>query len=337
MNKSKSKGFLLTAILLAVTIVVVIFTLFLFLNKSDNGDTIADSENSSDEDISVDDNLYIDYTKINYDGKTYAYNTDIKTVLFLGVDQFSDSSETEEIVGGRSDTMVLLIVNNAEESITMLNISRDTQTEVNVYSTNGDYLSSTVMSLALQYNYGDGEERSCLYTKNAVSKLLYDIPINYYLSMDLDDLNSIVNNIGGIDVYMSNDYTYVNPLYIKGEIVHLDGAMAEEFIRYRDLSVLNGNEIRMDRQEDFLTAFLEKTDELREEDEEAVTALTQMILPYVLTDMDAETINRVLSYEVKPESYRLPGETILGEEHYEFFVEHEAMGKLIVDLFYVER
>ena len=62
--------------------------------------------------------------------------------------------------GGRSDCMILFIMNEADGTAKMLEISRDTMTKIAVYDTKGEYaLDSTMHDFTMQYSFGDGANK----------------------------------------------------------------------------------------------------------------------------------------------------------------------------------
>ena len=78
-----------------------------------------------------------------YNGKTYEYNKNITSILFMGVDK-RELEETEvNGTGGQADVIVLFAVDTKTGKISMINISRDTMTDVTVYSANGGYVGSS--------------------------------------------------------------------------------------------------------------------------------------------------------------------------------------------------
>ena len=77
--------------------------------------------------------------------------------------------------GGQSDALILLSTNKEDKTTTLLEISRDSMTDVKTYDLNGEYLGKERAQITIQYAYGDGEQRSCQLTKEAVSNLLYEI------------------------------------------------------------------------------------------------------------------------------------------------------------------
>ncbi|MDD2218126.1 MAG: LCP family protein, partial [Eubacteriales bacterium] len=77
-------------------------------------------------------------------------------------------------------------------------------------------------------------------TANAVSDILLGMPINYYAVIEYDDIEKIVDTIGGVPMYIEKNMKYSDPkddppLYINikaGQQV-LDGEDSVKFLRFR--------------------------------------------------------------------------------------------------------
>ena len=80
---------------------------------------------------------------ISWKGKKYTYNTDLTNILFHGIDT-SDPIATENTPGesGQSDCVMLLSLNNKTKQATILQINRNTMTDIDVYDFSGNYLKS---------------------------------------------------------------------------------------------------------------------------------------------------------------------------------------------------
>lgn len=88
-----------------------------------------------------------------------------------------------------------------------------------------------------------------------------NISIDSYAHMDLEGFRKIVDEIGGVDMYVSQDMYYNDPdqnLYInlkKGQ-QKLDGEMAEQFVRFRS-GYIRADISRQNAQKEFMVAFLQ--------------------------------------------------------------------------------
>lgn len=262
---------------------------------------------------------------ITKDGIRYVPDSSLRTYLFLGVDDVGLNYENYGR-GGRTDTILLLVKSGKE--LRILEISRDTMTEVDTYDTAGDYLSTGVMQLNMQYSYGDSPRRSAYLTKRAVSALLGGVSIHGAVSLTMSGIAPIVDAMGGIDVRMEEDCTYIDPAYKLDTEVRMDGAAAEHFIRWRDKTLTGGNDARMSRHTWFIRQMLSQASE------SSLTNLLKAADPYLNTDLTAEEIHALYDCELV-ESIRLPGESRRGVLHDEFYVDEEALQNVLINLLYV--
>ena len=333
-KKKKNDLWIVMIVIGTVFLCAVAVMLFLYSNKNDEEGVKTESDAS--ESIQNEAQDYSDFTTIQYEGKKYKYNPDIKTILFMGIDQRDIGSEDGGGEAGRSDALILLLVNAKEETVAMFSLSRNAITEVQMTNDDGERVTSADMHLALQYSFGDGKEKSCQLTRDAVSNLLYGIPINYYVSMDLDGLDHIVDVLGGVSILMKEDYTRIDPSFVKGETVKMTGEQTEKYIRHRDVSESGSNEKRVERQEDFLKAFVVQLKESMGDDGRKLQSMWGMVSPFLITDLSADMVGQMASYEMLEESYRLPGENVLGEHYDEFYVDDDQLRELLIKILYKE-
>lgn len=274
---------------------------------------------------------------ITYNGKKYQYNSDLRTMLFLGVDK-DEVVTVRENTGrsGQSDCLILLVLDTESKTTTLLEISRDSMADVKIYGIDGDYMATETAQIATQYAYGDGEKRSCQLTRNAVSNLLYDIPIHDYLSLNMAGIVPIVDQIGGVTITITEDQTAIDPVLVSGATVTMDGILAEKYIRSRDTSVLGSNEQRMERQTQFVQALLEKIKSTEDGGNAMLHQFWQAGQPYITTDLSLNMLEKISSYDMDPQILKVPGEVQAGVEHDEFHVDDAELQELIIRIFYRE-
>lgn len=137
------------------------------------------------------------------------------SILLLGVDT-GDLGRTER---GRSDTMMVVTVNPNTKKSTMMSIPRDTYTEIVGYGT----------SDKINHAYAFGGNSMAI---NSVQNLL-DIPIDYYVTVNMAGIQEIVNAVGGVDIVSPLTFTSSGYTFYEGDVNHLDGAAALAFARMR--------------------------------------------------------------------------------------------------------
>lgn len=273
---------------------------------------------------------------VTYEGKEYVYNYNLKNILFLGIDNEAEIElENRPGMGGQADCIMILSMNSEDKTSTILQISRDSMTEIDIYDTQGNHYTSISAQLAAQYAYGNTATTSCWATKNTVSELLYNLPIYGYISLDIAGIPLINEYVGGVTLTMPEDYTDVDPTFTKGNTITLDGEQAERYVRYRDTNKKGSNQVRMERQVHYIPALKDKLVESLDDSEEDVEELTSIIEPYLVTDLTTEEIAQLAEYEWEVENVTyVPGEVMVGEEHEEFHINEAELQKLIIDTFY---
>ncbi|MCY6959726.1 LCP family protein [Clostridium brassicae] len=172
-------------------------------------------------------------------------------ILALGVD-IGDPTIKSGNVPKRTDTMMLIHYNPTSEEVSIVSIPRDTLIKINKKN----------FKINAAHAVGNVD-----YSIDAVEKLL-DIDIDYYGKIDYQGFREIIDSIGGVDMEITRNMNYDDEsqdLHIhfkKGEEVHLDGAKAEQFFRWRKnndgTGLADGDIGRIDNQHIFVQKVLEK-------------------------------------------------------------------------------
>ena len=270
---------------------------------------------------------------ITYKGEKYKYNYNLRTVLFMGVDKEGEIEEKKVGDGGQTDSLVLFAMDTEKKTTQALSVSRDTMTDIRTYDMSGEFLSTERAQLALQYAYGDGKAKSCVLTREAVSNLLYQTPVNSYVALTMEGFSRIADELGGIRITVPQDYTHINPAFKKGETITLNGKMAEQYVRYRDTSASGSNNERMERQSQFIEALVKQLQINMKEKKDAVHLYRKM-KPYMVTDISEEELEKMINYEFEGKVEKVPGTVQKGEKYDEFIVDNEKLQEKVINMFY---
>lgn len=173
---------------------------------------------------------------VEYEGSTYTYNDHLSNYLFMGIDSTEEVSNMEsQMDAGQADSIFIVSLDRAEETLQVLSVPRDTITEIEVFNPSGTSLGMTDNHINLQYAYGDGKEESCELMKTAVSNLLHGLPIQGYYSMNISGISEVGKLVGDVEIVVPDDSLEEHDPYFKeGATVIINGDNAEEFLRYRD-------------------------------------------------------------------------------------------------------
>jgi len=275
-------------------------------------------------------------TRITWQGKEYTYNQNIRNILFIGVDK-KEEMQIQDYAGrgGQADCLILLSLNTKDKTATMLNISRDSIVNLDIYDMSGDFLAEERGQIALQYAYGDGEKRSCWLQKKAVTELLHDIPINSFIALNIDGISTIADVLGGVELTVPEDYTSIDPSFVKGETIVLKGDKAERYVRYRDINEFGSNNGRMERQNQFLRALVSLLKKKVSENSAYVDTLLTAGKPFMTTDMTVDQIKELADYDLDETFIKVPGETQPGAEHDEYIIDDDNLMELLIKMFYI--
>lgn len=289
--------------------------------------------------------------ELRYHGKTYAYKNNIMTFLFMGIDKTGEMEASEDLYeGGQADALFLAVLDPDEEKISIIGVNRDTMTNISVYDRNGLYAGTQTAQIALAHAYGDGMEKSCENTVNAVSQLFYGLPIHGYCALNMEVVPLLNDAVGGVDVVipesaagadMGINGTRHKTGWKTGQQVHLMGNDAYTFIRYRDTDQAQSAEARLERQKTYLQAFIAQAVNAVKSDLTLPLTLYTTISPYMVTDITAQEAvhiaSEAVSYSFSGENlYSMEGEVRMGEIFEEFYPDETALYELILQVFYEE-
>lgn len=220
---------------------------------------------------------------ITYKGHKYAFNENVVSIAFMGVDQRDLQSKKDADFVGCADADVVVTVDTSDGTVKIINIPRDTMVDIDVYNDTGVFLSTENVQLCLAYAYGDGKTKSCENVTKAISRILYNVPINKYFALDLEGVAPINDAIGGVT--LEAQYSVPDKGIEKGKKVTLKGDMAEAYVRTRDMDYLEASLNRSARIEQYVKAFAQQLIPAVKKDFGVVTKLYNTASKYSQTNI----------------------------------------------------
>ncbi|GAB4468629.1 MAG: LCP family protein [Elainellaceae cyanobacterium] len=170
-------------------------------------------------------------------------------ILVMGVDRFTDAP-TDSIdieLGGRSDVMLLVRVDPATNTASVLSIPRDTRVNIPGYGT-------AKINAA---NQEGGPELAA----QTVSHNFDGVLIDRYVRVSTDSFRALVDLVGGVEVYVPfpmkyEDMTQKLKIDLEEGLQTLNGDQAEQFARFRNDG--QGDIGRVQRQQQVLRALKDR-------------------------------------------------------------------------------
>ncbi|WP_160722731.1 LCP family glycopolymer transferase [Bacillus sp. USDA818B3_A] len=167
-------------------------------------------------------------------------NSDPISILLVGVDEREGDS-------GRTDSMIVATINPKTKSTKLLSIPRDTRTLL-INPDNPNKKRYDKINAA--YAYG-GIEESIATVENFLN-----IPIDYYIKVNMESFKGIVDAVGGIDV--NNKYAFeLDGVSLDVGKYHLNGTEALMYARMRHQDPL-GDFGRQQRQREVISKIVAK-------------------------------------------------------------------------------
>lgn len=162
------------------------------------------------------------------------------SVLILG----TDTGDLGRTYKGRTDTIILATINPKQKNVSLTSIPRDTQ--VNIPDSRNSY-----DKVNAAYEIG-GASTSI----ETVQKTL-DVPIDFYMLVNMGGLKKVVDSVGGVSVKPLLTFKYDNVSVTKGKTTKLDGKQALSYARMRHDDP-DGDYGRQKRQKQIITAIIDK-------------------------------------------------------------------------------
>ena len=224
-------------------------------------------------------------------------------VLISGIDTAGDINSVS-----RSDVNIIMTVNPKNHEVLLTNIQRDMQ--VQLHGTTGIKDKLTHAGIY-------GVESSVGTIEN-----LFDIDINYYVKANFTTVVSLIDAIGGIDVYNERSFTGHLYTYFPEGYVHLNGEQALEFARTRK-TLPNGDNDRIKNQQAIIDGVIKKVTS-----PQIITKYTGIINSLsssFRTNMSTDKITYLIKNQIdKMPKWNITSNVVTGSNGYEYTYSYQS-------------
>ena len=284
---------------------------------------------------------YDDGKTVSYKGETYVLNENITTVLFIGVDRDELEGGTERGAGGEADCILLMSMDTQTGETKIVNISRESYAQVDIYSASESYIESRSTQLCRAFAFGDGAELSCDNTMKSVRRLIYGMPIQSYVALDMRFIGAATDAVGGLTVTALSDVKMPDDRIVEqGTEIELRGAEAERYVRYRNKKLLNSNLLRMDRQKQYVELFAKKALAETKRDLTTILDLYKALSQYMTTDLTFADVTFLmgtfLNHGATFDFTAIKGELGMLGENAVYYLDETNVYETVLDLYYTK-
>ncbi|MBQ6498721.1 MAG: LCP family protein [Ruminococcus sp.] len=342
-KKSKVSKVLISILCVILALVVGVVSTFFIMReigrkKMHNYDKIEINAPAKDESGNAIDTIDATGRVIKYNGVSYAFNDNVVSIAFIGTDEGTDKNEGKEM----GDAIYVLAVDAKTGSTKILGISRDTMSDVDVYSDEGKFIDTEKLQMTYAYSFKGTNVTGGQNTLTTISRLFYGLPMNDYFAINLSALKTLNDAIGGVT--LTSSMTFESPedgrTILEGETVTLHGAEADKYVRSRYIAELESNNDRMARQQEYIRAFIASIFPAAKKDISVVSNLYGAIKENSDSTLDITKLTYIASMALSHmksasdiEYINLSGKIVEGKNA-EMYVSNEDAIKTMLDVFY---
>lgn len=273
---------------------------------------------------------------IVYNDREFVLRDDVTTVLVMGLDKYETTGTQADYNNNQqADFLMLLVIDEANERCSAIHINRDTMTPVHVLGVAGQKIDTQTMQIALAHAYGNGQEVSCNNTADAVSELLFGVPIDHYVSLTMSAVAKINDLVGGVEVTLLEDFSDIDAAMVKGETITLKGDQALTYVRTRYGREDSSNATRMQRQRQYLTALFDKARQAYQADDQFYADASRELADAMVTSDSASHMQKLLNgiFSYGPIEIReIEGRSEQGKDYMEFYPSEQSLKKEVAQL-----
>ena len=283
---------------------------------------------------------------LHFDGKDYQLKENMEVILIMGIDDREDIGDSQfAIHNSQADVLYVYAVDHKNKTFQAIQINRETMTGIQTYNNDGTKDAIAEAQICLAHSFGKTEQGRCLNTVDAVSGLLFNIPVDHYISLNMAAISILNEQVGGVTVTVPAGLESSDPAFKEGAKVKLQGKQAELFVRSRMSLENDTNEFRMERQQMFMNAWMEQANHKMDTDSGFALGLVLSLSDYMTSDMSANALsdlaNQLKEYK-NLGTVKTIGETLLESEakisaFREYYVDMDDLERKVIDLFYVEK
>lgn len=273
--------------------------------------------------------------------KKYKLRKNMEILLIMGIDDRGTiKNDGETIHASQADCIYVYAFDHNKKTFQTLQINRDSMASVREIFGHGFEDEFSNMQICLAHSYGKNEKARCLNTVEAVKKFMSNTPIDHYVSLKMEGIATLNDQVGGVTIKMPAGLEKINPAFKAGENVTLRGKQAEDYLRARFYLDDDHNSERMIRQELYMKEWKKQAKSKLNNDSGFPAKMILALSEYMYSDMSANKLSSLASSlkDYKDLGTLTPsGKTLepgSGRKYREFHVNKDDLKKKVVELFY---
>lgn len=336
-HKKRRRAIRIAIIVVVVLIAIGVGAAFAFQNAIKSGEqALHQASQTASVDTAENSVSYDEGRTVTYNGHTYKLNENMVSVVVMGYDR----TATDEANGqnGQADAVMVLALDTQSGKAIAIGVPRDSMVDVSKM-VGGAYGGQDKMQLCLAFAYGDGAEGSAENVTTAVSRVLYNMPMSYYLAFDMQGVGALNDAVGGvvIDPLQSIPGTDI----VEGSQTILFGDNALKYVQWRDTSELTSPLDRQDRQVQYVKAFASTALTRAKGNVTSIVELFNTARDYSITNLGLNEFSYLATKVVGTgvtslDVITLKGEAKQGDSHMEYYLDKDSVYQTVLDVYYTQ-
>ncbi len=218
------------------------------------------------------------FKELDEDDLGIAANNDIPKVNIENITKFvifgSDSRDENNSYSGRSDTIIIVVINNLNKSVNLISIPRDTYVDVPGYG-----------MTKINHAYAYGQEQLSIKTINTN----FGLDLRQYMTIDFSGLVNCIDRVNGVEVELTQEEVdYINKSLKADEKIAGAGKVLlngkQALIHSRNRTV--GNDFsRASRQRQVIVSLINK---IADKPISEISSIIDDVLVNITTNMDMD-------------------------------------------------
>lgn len=288
-------------------------------------------------DVDVNENAvsYDNGQTVEYNGVKYKRKQNMTSILLLGHD-----GRDGQNLNGQTDLVMVLAVDTDSGKMDIISIPRDTMVDIRRnYNKSDVYADTATMQIAAAFAYGSDFEHSAENVCDAVSSLIYNIPMSYYYVLNVNGVAPLTDAVGGVEVQALMNVPPAG--IVEGQTYNLMGKNAYYYVQYRNIYESGSAFGRLDRQKQFLNAYAKKVFDEAKGNVGVIVDIFNTVAEYSTTNIGIPEFTYLASIFLNHgiddfEITTLQGEYVHNDDtnHAEFYLDRDSVYQTVLDVYY---
>ena len=274
---------------------------------------------------------------VTYKGQKYRLNEGMVSLCLIGQDKDMHTPDTG--FNGQADFVMVLAINTKNGNMTGIIVPRDSMVDIDVnYIATDTLYKNEKLQLCLQYAYGTNDDESSKLVSRAVSRALYNIPLDYYYTISTDGVYALCDTVDGVVVNPLESIPGTN--IVEGEEIKLQGENAKKYVQWRNTSELQTALDRQARQMQFMKALVQKALTVAQGSPTRIVEMYNVMSDYATTNLTASEVSYLATVFVGGsgsfDTVSLQGESVFNDDSpwEQFILNKDNVYQTVLDVYY---